>query len=136
MRSGLTLIELLVAIAVLGLLEALLLTAPTFAPAPETPLSIAKPLPPVITPARYGGELSLQTTLDRLGFTVNVPRVYQGRRLRDWGPGRVSTWSGEAPFGVTGWFEAKGQVQFTEVSRQSALGRVTTFAAETTAGDE
>src|SRR5947209_1781469 len=103
MRSGLTLIELLVAIAVLGLLEALLLTAPTFAPAPEKPLSIAPPRPATGVVVRYGGEMSLQTTLDRLGFTVNVPRDYQGRRLANWGSGRVSTRSDEAP---SGWFEA------------------------------
>src|SRR5713226_3032711 len=107
MRSGLTLVELLVAIAVLGLFEALLLTAQTPAPAPPTPLSIAEPFPAPVTHAPSGGELSLQATLDLLGFTVNVPRDYQGRPLRTWGPGRVSTRSDEGP---SGWFEADGQV--------------------------
>ena len=78
-----------------------------------------------------GCELSLQTTLDRLGFTVNVPRTYQGRRLANWPPGRVSTRSDAVP---SGWFAADGPAQFLEVSRQSALGNVTAFAAETTAG--
>jgi prepilin-type N-terminal cleavage/methylation domain-containing protein len=137
-RPGLTLVELLVAIAVLGLLEALLLTAGT--PAPDTqppPLAAAEqappdePIPPA-APPQPGRELSLQETLDRLGFTVNVPRVYDGRRLANWGAGRVSTRSDEAP---TGWFEANGLVRFVEVSRQSDLGPVTTFAAETPGGD-
>lgn len=78
-----------------------------------------------------GRELSLQATLDRLGFTVNVPRQYEGRRLANWPPGRISTRSDAVP---SGWFEADGPVQFLEVSRQSALGSVTAFAAETTDG--
>jgi prepilin-type N-terminal cleavage/methylation domain-containing protein len=130
MRSGLTLVELLVAIAVLGLLEALLLTARAHAPVPSTPLSLAVPVPAPLMPA--GGELSLQTTLDRLGFTVNVPREYEGRPLMNRQSGRVSTRSDAVP---SGWFEADGLVQFLEVSRQSDLGSVTTFAAETAAGD-
>ena len=73
MRSGLTLVELLVAIAALGLLEVLLLTVRT--PAPRPPLLLAVPTPAPLMPA--GCELSLQTTLDRLGFTVNVPRSYR-----------------------------------------------------------
>ena len=127
MRSGLTLVELLVAIAALGLLEVLLLTVRT--PAPRPPLLLAVPTPAPLMPA--GCELSLQTTLDRLGFTVNVPRTYQGRRLANWPPGRVSTRSDAVP---SGWFAADGPAQFLEVSRQSALGSVTAFAAETTAG--
>jgi prepilin-type N-terminal cleavage/methylation domain-containing protein len=130
MRSGLTLVELLVAIAVLGLFEALLLTARAPAPVSPPPLLLAVPSPAPLMPA--DGELSLQTTLDRLGFTVNVPRAYQGRRLANWRPGRVSTRSDAVP---SEWFEADGPVQFLEVSRQSALGSVTTFAAETSTGN-
>jgi prepilin-type N-terminal cleavage/methylation domain-containing protein len=133
MRPGLTLVELLVAIAVLGLFEALLLTAqaPAPAPPPPTPLSTAEPFPAPVTRAPSGGELSLQATLDLLGFTVNVPREYEGRRLANWRPGRVSTRSDALP---SGWFEADGPVQFLEVSRQSALSNVTAFSAETTGG--
>jgi len=134
MRSGLTLVELLVAIAVLGALEVLLLTAQPPAPAPDPPppLSIAPP-PPSDEPAPYyGGELSLQTTLDRLGFTVNVPRVYEGRRLANWAGGRVSTRSDAMP---SGWFKTVGPVRFAAASRQSALRDMTTFSAETPSGD-
>jgi prepilin-type N-terminal cleavage/methylation domain-containing protein len=127
LRPGLTLVELLVAIAVLGLLEALLLT--THAPAPRPTLLLAAPTPAPLMPA--GGELSLQTTLDRLGFTVNVPREYEGLPLDGSRPGRVSTRSDALP---SGWFEADGPVQFLEVSRQSNLGSVVTFAAETAGG--
>ncbi len=143
LRSSLTLVELLVAIAVLGLLEALLWTAQTPAPDPPPPLAAAQPAPPAepsppvdpvlpAAPPQPGGELSLQTTLDRLGFTVNVPRVYDGRRLANWGRGRVSTRSDAVP---SGWFQANGLARFTRVSRQSALGGVTAFAAETAGGD-
>lgn len=129
MRSGLTLVELLVGIAALGLMGALLLTARAPAPVPSPPPSLAVPTPaPLVPPVR---ELSLQTTLDRLGFTVNVPRCYEGRRLANWPPGRVSTRSDAVP---AGWCAADGPVQFLEVSRQSALGGVTAFAAETTRG--
>jgi prepilin-type N-terminal cleavage/methylation domain-containing protein len=130
MRSGLTLVELLVAIAVLGLFEALLLTARVQAPVSPTPLSLAVPVLAPLMPA--GGELSLQTTLDRLGFTVNVPSDYQGRRLANWRAGRVSTLSDAVP---SEWFEADGPVQFLEVSRQAVLGSAATFTAETTAGN-
>jgi prepilin-type N-terminal cleavage/methylation domain-containing protein len=129
MRSGLTLVELVVAIAVVGLFGALLVTARAPAPVSLPPLLLAVPTPAPLMPA--DGELSLQTTLDRLGFTVNVPRAYQGRRLANWRPGRVSTRSDAVP---SEWFEADGPVQFLEVSRQSALGSVTAFAAETSDG--
>jgi hypothetical protein len=130
MRSGLTLVELLVGIAAVGLMGALLLTAR--APAPVSPplVSLAVPTPAPLMPDP-GRELSLQATLDRLGFTVNVPRAYQGRRLRNWQPGRISTRSDAVP---SEWFQADGPVRFLEVSRQSALGSVTAFAAETSDG--
>jgi len=134
MRSGLTLVELLVAIAVLGALEVLLLTAqpPVPPPDPPTPLSITQPPPPLRPPPYYAGELSLQTTLDRLGFTVNVPREYAGRRLWNGAAGRVSTRSDAMP---SGWFRTVGPVGFAAVSRQSDLRAVTTFSAETPTGD-
>jgi hypothetical protein len=84
-------------------------------------------------PAPYTGELSLQTTLDRLGFTVNVPQEYQGRHLLNRGDGHVSTRSDALP---SGWFEANGPVRFLELSRQSDLGSVTTVTAETDAGQK
>lgn len=130
MRSGLTLVELLVGIAAAGLLGALLLTARATAPVSPPPLTLAVPTPAPLMPDA-GRELSLQETLDRLGFTVNVPRQYEGRRLANWPPGRISTRSDAVP---SGWFEADGPVQFLEVSRQSALGSVTAFAAEPTRG--
>src|SRR5947209_20094831 len=88
MRSGLTLVELLVAVAVLGTLGALVLSvqtpvstfAPPLPPAPP-PLPPGPPAPPSVVITRYGGEVSLQTTLDRLRFTVNLPRSYHGRQL-------------------------------------------------------
>jgi prepilin-type N-terminal cleavage/methylation domain-containing protein len=135
MRSGLTLVELLVAIAVLGLLEALLLAGPMLttagAPPPDAyqPPPLAVPTPAPLRPA--DGELSLQTTLDRLGFTVNVPRAYQGRRLANRQPGRVSTRSDAVP---SEWFQADGPIRFLEVSRQSSLGSVTAFSAQTPDG--
>jgi prepilin-type N-terminal cleavage/methylation domain-containing protein len=132
-RSGLTLVELLVAIAVLGVLGGLLLSAQTSAPTPPPPLPPAPPAPPPVVLARYGSELSLQTTLDRLGFTVNVPRSYQGRRLANGGPGHASTRSDEVPAER---FRADGPVLFSELSRQADLGTATTFRADTTAGDE
>jgi len=138
-RSGLTLVELLVAIAVLGGLEVLLLTlsSPPPEPAPP-PLSFYQPpAPPTVsTPLTprvvYQGEMSLQTTLDRLGFTVNVPQDYQGRHLANWGPGHVSTRSDTLP---AGWFAANGPARFTAVSRQSSLRNETTFEALTPSGD-
>jgi hypothetical protein len=80
----------------------------------------------------YQGEMSLQTTLDRLGFTVDVPQEYEGRRIAQWGGGRVSTRSDALP---SGWFRTVGQTRFTAVSRQSALRNATTFSAETPSGD-
>ena len=134
MRSGLTLLELLVAIAVLGVLEILLLTAqaPAPAPVPSPPLSIAQPPPAPLEPSPYQGELSLQTTLDRLGFTVNVPQHYEGRRVSTWAAGRVSTRSDAM---LSGWFEARGPLRFAAVSRQADLRDMTTFSAETPGGD-
>jgi len=93
-RSGLTLVELLVAIAVLGGLEILLLTLqpPPPEPAPP-PLAYYQPsahptMSPLPTPrVVYQGEMSLQTTLDRLGFTVNVPRITMGAIWRTMGQG-------------------------------------------------
>jgi prepilin-type N-terminal cleavage/methylation domain-containing protein len=138
-RSGLTLVELLVAIAVLGGLEVLLFTlsSPPPEPAPP-PLSFYQPpAPPMMaTPPTprvvYQGEMSLQTTLDRLGFTVNVPQDYHGRHLANWGPGHVSTRSDALP---AGWFEASGPARFKAVSRQSSLRNETTFEALNSSGD-
>ncbi len=36
-------------------------------------------------------EISLQETLDRLGYTVNVPTVYNGRQILRWNDYRIST---------------------------------------------
>jgi prepilin-type N-terminal cleavage/methylation domain-containing protein len=133
-RSGLTLVELLVAIAILGGLEVLLFTlsAPPPEPVAPPPLSMAQPPPPPAPRVYYSGEMSLQTTLDRLGFTVNVPQDYQGRHLANFGPGHVSTLSDALP---AGWFTANGPARFKAVSRQSSLRNETTFEALNSSGD-
>jgi prepilin-type N-terminal cleavage/methylation domain-containing protein len=133
-RSGLTLVELLVAIAVLGGLEVLLLTlsSPPPEPVPPPPLSMAQPPPAPVSRIVYQGEMSLQTTLDHLGYTVNVPQDYHGRHLANYGPGRISTRSDALP---AGWFTASGPARFTAVSRQSALRNETTFEALNSSGD-
>jgi prepilin-type N-terminal cleavage/methylation domain-containing protein len=138
-RSGLTLVELLVAIAVLGGLEVLLFTLSSPPPEPVSPpLSFTQSSPPPMEPAFpaprivYQGEMSLQTTLDRLGFTVNVPQDYHGRHLANYGPGHVSTRSDALP---AGWFEANGPARFKAVSRQSSLRNQTTFEALNSSGD-
>src|SRR5688500_11581440 len=82
LRRGLTMPELLVAVAVLGLLGFLVLARRSSAPM-MTAISAPAPPPAPPQPWTAGGEMSLQETLDRLGFTVNVPSTYQGRPLRN-----------------------------------------------------
>ncbi|HET6386182.1 MAG TPA: hypothetical protein VFJ58_22555 [Armatimonadota bacterium] len=65
------------------------------------------------------GELSLQQTLDRLGYTVNVPRSYAGHPLFQWSSDRVSDRS-DAIQAVR--FMAHGRVSFAMVSQQSYCG--------------
>jgi prepilin-type N-terminal cleavage/methylation domain-containing protein len=130
-RRGLTLPELLMTIAVLGALGCLVLARRSTAPAIVTSCPALEAPAPAL-PARTGGEMSLQETLDRLGYTVNVPRSFQGRRLSNPSGYRVST--GDDTLAAE-WFEGSGAVQLQELCRQSAYGSWTRFGAMT-AGDE
>jgi hypothetical protein len=127
-RAGLTMVELLMALAALGVLGVLALSYQVPAPPVRTPppLSIEAPSPPVCPRNVYYGERSLQDTLDRLGYTVNVPHEYRGHTIASLGS-RVSTADDSVDAGR---FTSDGPVTFQEVSRQSALGSSTTFAAE------
>lgn len=147
-RPGLTLIELLIAIAVLAVLGALLLSRhpdltrqeeppPAASEAPEPPSPPAAPVvlpvpdqPPA--PTAYGMELSLQETLDRLGFTVNVPRIYHGHSIADARGYRTSTRDDSM---AVERFECRGEASFQELSRQASLAGVTSFVIETASGN-
>jgi prepilin-type N-terminal cleavage/methylation domain-containing protein len=130
-RRGLTLPELLVTIAVLGTLGCLVLARRSPAPTILTSRPALEAPAPALPPGP-GGEMSLQETLDRLGYTVNVPRSFQGRRLTHPGSYRVS--SGDDTLAAE-WFEGDGAVQLQELCRQSAYGSWTHFGAMT-AGEE
>lgn len=74
---------------------------------------------------QLGGELSLQESLDRLGYTVNVPTVFEGHTLKQWGNGyRTSTTSDTLS---EKWFAANGIVTSRMLSQQTALSTRTTF---------
>src|ERR1051326_8448516 len=94
-RAGLTLPELLVAIASFGVLGCLLFTHQVLNSTSEAPVIsrvIVTPAPPAPPPARCisQGDVSLQETLDRLGYTVNVPHEFHGATVAADGY-RVST---------------------------------------------
>jgi hypothetical protein len=133
MRPGLTMPELLVGIVVFGVLGFLVLarfsTTPRMVTSSPTMVApaLVEPLPPP-----SGGEMSLQETLDRLGYTVNVPRSLYGRPLRNWCGYRVST---EDDAIDAEWFEGGGGVQFQDLCRQSDYGGRTTFGALTVKGE-
>ncbi len=120
-RPGLTLIELLLSIAGLGVLGCLMLSYGTPAQAPEiSAVTVSEPAPPPPPgcPIQRGwGELSLQETLDRLGYTVNVPHEFQGQQVAANGY-RVSTADDSI---AAGRFTGNGAVEFQVVSQQSAL---------------
>lgn len=62
-------------------------------------------------------EYGLQRSLDRLGFTVNVPASYRGRPLLRWSDAeRVSAQSDA--LGAE-WFRGSGEVRFRVVGQQS-----------------
>lgn len=64
-------------------------------------------------------EVSLQETLDRLGYTVNVPAVYGGHTLLRWTNYRLST--GDDSLSATSFHSLK-MPRFTKVSEQAMLG--------------
>jgi prepilin-type N-terminal cleavage/methylation domain-containing protein len=139
LRSGMTLIELVTALAALGLVGCLLLansrlTCPPASMVAETPAPFVietLPAPPPPPPVYRGGELSLQATLDRLGYTVNVPAKYEGCVLARNGY-RCSSADDSVP---AGWFRTDGEAVFQVVSQQSSLCRVTEMVSVTAAGE-
>jgi prepilin-type N-terminal cleavage/methylation domain-containing protein len=123
-RPGMTLIELAMAIAALGLLGCLFLASrmPSAGTECNDPPAIAISTPPA-PPHIWYGEKSLQETLDRLGYTVNVPHVYHGRRV-DTDGYRFSTRDDSI---AAGWFCTRGTASFQIVSQQAALSGETTL---------
>jgi prepilin-type N-terminal cleavage/methylation domain-containing protein len=129
-RSGMTLIELMLALAALGLLGCLLLFSRPEIPSPVDSAVLscpeAVPLPPPPPPPRppVYGEMSLQQTLDRLGYTVNVPRFFHGIRVASLGY-RTSSRDDSID---AGWFRCVRPVALQEISQQALLRRVTLSA--------
>ncbi len=74
-----------------------------------------------------GGELSLQETLDQLGYTVNVPTTHGGQPLTPQRPYRVSTRS-DAVDAET--FQGDGEADFRILSQQAMLAGTTVFGIE------
>src|ERR1051326_6221934 len=138
LRAGLTLVELLVSIAALGLLGCCVLTYRMAPPCENEAVmavgddSPAPPEPPAPTapPGRYA-ELSLQETLDRLGYTINVPHVFHGQKVAANGY-RVSTRDDSVG---AGWFTGNTDAAFREVCRQSLVGHEITFGARNEEGE-
>ncbi|MBW3624804.1 MAG: hypothetical protein KY468_15480, partial [Armatimonadetes bacterium] len=70
-------------------------------------------------------ELSLQESLDRLGYTVNVPAESGHRPLHQWNRNyRVSTRSDAVP---EGWFHSSGGNTYRVLGQQGMLARHTAF---------
>jgi hypothetical protein len=63
-------------------------------------------------------EVSLQETLDRLGYTVNVPAVYGGHTLQRWNDYRLSTQDNSL---AATHFHGLKSSRFTKVSEQGML---------------
>jgi prepilin-type N-terminal cleavage/methylation domain-containing protein len=132
-RRGMTLIELAVSLAALGLLGCLFLASRVPPPMPDgcsAPPAIAIPTPPPPPPPPSNGELSLQETLDRLAFTVNVPQRYRGRQVDSWGYRQSS---GDDSVDA-GWFRSKGTATFQLISHQSELNASTRFLVQNAEG--
>lgn len=111
-----------------------IVTAPALAPgAPRRTLPAFTAKPNVggarLTP---GGELSLQETLDQLGYTVNVPTEHGGQPLTPQRPYRVSTHS-DAVNAET--FAGDGAAAFRVLSQQAMLAGTTVFGIEGAGGD-
>jgi prepilin-type N-terminal cleavage/methylation domain-containing protein len=123
-RPGMTLIELAMAIAALGLLGCLFLASrmPSAGTECNDPPAIAISTPPA-PPHIWYGEKSLQETLDRLGYTVNIPHVYHTRRVATDGY-RFSTRDDSI---AASWFCTRGAASFQIISQQSALRGETTL---------
>jgi hypothetical protein len=62
-------------------------------------------------------EYSLQESLDRLGFTVNVPERYQQVPLTHWGSYRTSTKNDSIS---AEWFQRRGAARFRVIGWQTA----------------
>jgi prepilin-type N-terminal cleavage/methylation domain-containing protein len=123
-RPGLTLLELLVALVVLGLLGGVIICRRTPTPGPPTSfLSTSESVAISEAPGAVQEELSLQETLDRLGFTVNVPQAYRGHSLARSGY-RMSTADDTVD---VSWFRSSGSVTMQLVSQQTDLDSATRF---------
>ena len=79
------------------------------------------------------GEVSLQETLDRLGYTVNVPAVYGGHTLLRWNDYRLST--GDDLLPATSFHGLKSS-RFTKVSEQGMLAGSLDFGVTDAQGNE
>jgi hypothetical protein len=72
----------------------------------------------------YGGEISLQETLDRLGYSVNVPARYEGQPVTQPSPYRTSTRSDAVP---AEWFTGGADARFRMLGQQAMLAGTTRF---------
>lgn len=79
----------------------------------------------------YGSEVGLQETLDRLGYTVNVPTEYGRHKLKRWNDYRLSTTSDALPASR---FQVGKSARFTKVSEQAMLAGSTDFGVADTQG--
>ena len=70
------------------------------------------------------GELSLQETLDRLGYSVNVPTEYDGREVLNYNGYRTSTQDDSIAAET---FTGQGTASFQLVSQQAYLATHTVF---------
>ena len=78
-------------------------------------------------------EVSLQETLDQLGYTVNVPAVYGGHTLLRWNDYRLST--GDDSLTATSFHGLKSS-RFTKVSEQGMLAGNLDFGVTDAQGNE
>jgi hypothetical protein len=132
---GLTLLEMVIALGVMGVLGALVLSCRVSAPAvhapsPEVSVPLSCPAGAEAEPEQ--AELSLQDTLDRLGYTVNVPASFHGRELDPRGHQR----SIRDDSLDEAWFRSIGTVTMQLISQQSDLGAATRFVVEEPLGEQ
>jgi prepilin-type N-terminal cleavage/methylation domain-containing protein len=135
-RPGLTVLELIIAVAVLGLLGSLVYSCHTAGPGVAAPPCVSESAPPAALESEVASvseELSLQATLDRMGYTVNVPLEHRGRSLDPRGD-RYSTLDDTVD---AGWFRVRddgtgvGTVSLQLISQQTDLDAGTRFVVET-----
>lgn len=134
-RRGLTLLEMIVALGMMGVLGALVLSCRVTTPnvkAPRPEVSAVSTCDAVLDTGSPQEELSLQDTLDRLGYTVNVPATFHGHSL-DPRSYRRSTHDDSVD---ESWFRSIGTVSMQLISQQTDLDAATRFVVEEPPGEQ